>query len=110
MTDPETGHRVVLRWRDGRRETVRATGGQTVFEAAAEAGVGVPVGCRTGACGTCTGRLLGGRVWHRRPPRALKRRHLDDGYVLTCVAVPSTDCELEVGSDVQADLLVNPWR
>jgi ferredoxin len=82
----------------------------SVLEAAERAGIGLPFGCRTGACATCTGRLLDGTVVHRRPPRALKQRHRDDGYVLTCVAVPETDCTLEVGGDVHTDLVSNPWK
>jgi ferredoxin len=100
-----------LDWRGSdRRETVPVREGQTVLDAAEAAGVGLPFGCRTGACGTCTARLLDGEVVHRRPPRALKDRHLDDGYVLTCIAVPTTDVHLEVGAEIQADLVPNPWK
>lgn len=101
---------VALEWRDSRRATVDVPPGETVLDAAEAAAVALPFGCRTGACGTCTGRLLAGRVDHVRPPRALKQRHLDDGYVLTCIATPSTDCTIEVGSDVQTDLVSNPWK
>jgi ferredoxin len=76
-----------------------------VLAAAERAHVGLPFGRRTGACATCTGR-----VEHARPPRALKDRHLDDGYVLLCVAEPRADCRIEVGSDVAGDLVSNPWR
>ena len=99
---------VRLVWRDGRDATVTADR-EAVLEAAEAAGQRLPYGCRTGVCGTCTGRLFDGEIRHERPPRALKRRHLDDGYVLPCIAVPTTDCTLEVGPDVFRDLLVNPW-
>ncbi|WP_101298231.1 2Fe-2S iron-sulfur cluster-binding protein [Halegenticoccus soli] len=103
-------HRVELRWRDGRTETIAVRGDETVLDAAGREGVSLPFGCLTGACATCAGQLLAGRVEHRRPPRALKERHLADGYVLLCVAEPRTDCRLRVGSDVQAELVSNPWR
>ncbi|MDS0278809.1 2Fe-2S iron-sulfur cluster binding domain-containing protein [Halomicroarcula sp. S1AR25-4] len=103
--------RVRLVWRDADRvATVDVLAGQTVLDAAEAADVALPFGCRTGACGTCTARLLDGEVSHRRPPRALKERHLDDGYVLPCIAVPETDARLEVGAAVQADLVPNPWK
>jgi ferredoxin len=54
--------------------------------------------------------LLEGEVSHRRPPRALKERHLADGYVLPCIATPETDVRLEVGAAVQRDLVPNPWK
>lgn len=124
---------LALTWRDGREETVRATapapassgdepapasggetsraaGNETVLEAAESAGVAIPFGCRTGACGTCTGRVVEGDVSHRRPPRALKPGHLRDGYVLCCIATPETDCRIEVGAAVRDDLLANPFE
>lgn len=103
-------HAVELVWRDGRRASVRAREDETILSAAERGGLSLPFGCRTGACGTCTGQLLDGRVEHARPPRALKDRHLEDGYVLLCVAEPRSDCQVEVGVDVQKDLLSNPWK
>lgn len=103
-------YEVTMVWRDGRRETVHVPDDETVLEAAEEAGIGLPFGCRTGACATCTGRLCDGRVRHIRTPRALKDRHRADGYVLTCIATPETDCTVEVGVDVQTDLVTNPWK
>jgi ferredoxin len=101
---------VTLEWREGRREIVDVDRRQAILDAAEEADVTLPFGCRTGACATCTGLVHRGEVEHRRPPRALKERHLDAGYVLLCIAEPRTDCRIEVGSDVQADLVTNPWR
>ena len=100
---------VKLVWRDGRESTVTADA-ETVLDAAERAGLSPPYGCRTGVCATCTGRLLDGELEHDRPPRALKQRHLDEGYVLPCIAVPSDDCTVEVGSEVHRDLLANPWK
>ena len=102
---------VRLCWRDSDRTAVlQVDGDESVLEAAEAAGVGLPFGCRTGACGTCTALLLDGEVSHRRLPRALKERHLEEGYVLTCVATPETDASLEVGAAVQRDLVPNPWK
>jgi len=106
-----TTFEVRLEWRDSdRTETITVAADETILDAAEAAGVGLPFGCTTGACGTCTARLLEGKLDHRRPPRALKDRHLDAGYVLTCIATPQTDARLEVGAAVQADLVPNPWK
>lgn len=83
---------------------------ETVLAAVEREDVSLPFGCRTGACATCTGRLLAGRIEHVRPPRALKERHHEDGYVLLCIAEPRADCRIEVGVDVQKDLVSNPWK
>jgi len=103
-------YRVALAWRDGPEETLAVPPGQTILDAAEAAAIGLPFGCETGACATCTARLLDGEVEHLREPRALKERHRREGYVLTCVATPRTDCRLEVGADVAGDLVSNPWR
>jgi ferredoxin len=83
---------------------------ELLLDAAERIGVTLPFGCRTGACSTCAGKLRSGTVEHVRPPRALKERHLREGYILTCIAMPTTDCRIEVGPDVQAELVVNPWK
>lgn len=103
-------HRVRLERSDGRSETVRVAPGEPVLDAAERAGIGLPFGCRIGVCGTCTGRVLDGETRHGDPPRALKGRHLEAGYVLTCIATPETDCTVEVGTDVRTRLFENPWR
>ena len=104
-------HAVVLEWTDDDRTvTVDVAPGETITDAVAAADVSIPYGCLRGACATCTAELLEGTVEHRRPPRGLKTRHLDDGYVLACVATPTADCRLRVGAGVQDELVENPWR
>ncbi|MFD1645988.1 2Fe-2S iron-sulfur cluster-binding protein [Haloarchaeobius litoreus] len=101
---------LTLLWRDGSEEAVRASGESTVLEAAESAAIGLPFGCRTGACGTCAGRSVEGTVQYNRPPRALKTRHSEAGYLLCCIARPLTDCQIEVGADVRAEMVSNPWK
>ncbi len=103
-------HTVTLEWPDGRTADLAVGAEETVLAAAERAGLGLPFGCLTGACGTCTGQVVGGSVAHRREPRALKERHLDAGYALLCIAVPEGDCHLRVGADVQRELAPNPWK
>lgn len=101
---------LVLTWRDGSVETLCARGKETVLEAAESAGVGLPFGCRTGACVSCVGRLVEGDVSYDRPPRALKARHGGAGYVLCCIARPRTDCRIAVGAAVRNDLVPRLWE
>lgn len=101
---------ITLEWADGRCETILVAEAETILEAAESVGVSLPFGCLTGACATCVGRLVEGCVRHRRPPRALKDRQLEDGYVLLCIAEPRVDCRISVGADVQAELVRNPWK
>ena len=104
-----SSHEIVVSWSE-HETTIRAAADESILEAAERAGVALPFGCRTGACATCTGKILDGRIEHARPPRALKERHLAAGYVLLCIAEPRTDCRIAVGADVQAELVSNPWK
>ncbi|MFW5963849.1 MAG: 2Fe-2S iron-sulfur cluster-binding protein [Natronomonas sp.] len=111
MVAPETATDAVeLVWPDGRTETVRVGSGETVVDAAERAGVALPYGCLYGACGTCTAELLEGEMCHRKPPRALKPRSLEAGYVLPCIATPESDCRLRVGHGIQAEVVGTPWK
>jgi len=101
---------VTLIWRDGSEESIDVGENETVLEAAEDCGIDLPYGCQNGACGTCTARLLDGEIEHTRPPRALKDRHRVDGYVLTCIARPTTDSRLEVGAKLQAEMMRTPWK
>ncbi|PSP87966.1 ferredoxin [Halobacteriales archaeon QS_4_69_34] len=101
---------MTLCWRDGREERVDVGANETVLDGAERRGIALPFGCRTGACATCTGRLREGDLLHRRPPRALKPRHREAGYVLLCVAEPRSDCAVEVGAAVHSELVSNPWK
>ncbi|MEF8829784.1 MAG: 2Fe-2S iron-sulfur cluster-binding protein [Haloarcula sp.] len=103
-------HTVTLEWRDDREATVEVREAETVIDATERAGLGVPYGCLYGACATCTGRLLEGDLVHVDRPRGLKPSHWKDGYVLLCVAKPRSDCRIEVGAEIQADLVPNPWK
>lgn len=124
-------HDVTLEWPDADRETRTIAVGEdeTVLEAAERVDIALPFGCRTGACGTCAGRVLGcaepeptasatessgvdiGNAFSaRRRSRALKERHREDGYVLLCIATPRTDCRVAVGSSVHTELVDNPWK
>ena len=69
---------------------------ETMLSAAIRNGVGLPYGCRDGACGSCKSRLLEGRVVHgAHQTRSLTEADEAAGFVLTCCATPQTDCVLE---------------
>ena len=38
--------------------------GETILTAAIRAGVGLPYGCKNGACSSCKGKLLNGSITH----------------------------------------------
>jgi CDP-4-dehydro-6-deoxyglucose reductase len=69
---------------------------EALLAAAMRQGIGLPYGCRDGACGSCKSRLLEGRVVHRTHQlKALSPDEEAAGLILTCCAVPQTDCVVE---------------
>ena len=68
--------------RSGKTSVVRE--GQSLLEAAGEAGVAIPSACRQGQCGTCKTRLLEGDVW-MDAEQGLDAESKARGFVLTCV-------------------------
>jgi CDP-4-dehydro-6-deoxyglucose reductase len=69
---------------------------EPVLAAAIRAGVGLPYGCRDGACGSCKSRLLEGRVIHgAHQNKALSVAEEEAGLILTCCAAPQTDLVIE---------------
>jgi CDP-4-dehydro-6-deoxyglucose reductase len=70
--------------------------GETVLTAAIRAGVGLPYGCKNGACGTCKGKLLSGEVTHgAHQEKALPVAEEQNGYSLFCCAIPHSDIVVE---------------
>jgi CDP-4-dehydro-6-deoxyglucose reductase len=72
---------------------------EPILAAAIRAGVGLPYGCRDGACGSCKSKLLEGRVIHgAHQLKALSAAEEEAGLILTCCATPTTDCVVEARS------------
>ena len=70
---------------------------EAILTAAIRNGVGLPYGCKDGACGSCKCRLLEGRVIHGvHQAKALSTAEEAAGWILTCQAAPQTDVVLEV--------------
>jgi CDP-4-dehydro-6-deoxyglucose reductase len=69
---------------------------EPILQAAIRQGVGLPYGCKDGACGSCKSRLLEGRVIHgAHQHKALSVEEEEAGYTLTCCAAPQTDVVIE---------------
>jgi CDP-4-dehydro-6-deoxyglucose reductase, E3 len=70
--------------------------GEAILAAAIRQGVGMPYGCKDGACGSCKCKKLEGTVVHgTHQSKALSAEEEANGLILTCCAVPQTDVVLE---------------
>ena len=69
---------------------------EAILPAAIRQGIGMPYGCKDGACGSCKCKKLEGEVFHGpHQSKALSAEEEAAGYILTCCGVPLTDVVLE---------------
>jgi CDP-4-dehydro-6-deoxyglucose reductase len=91
---PAPGHQVRL---EPSGRSFHVAPGETVLEAALREGVGLPYGCRNGACGACKGVLRSGELeYGEYQERALHDNEKAAGKALTCCTRPLTDIVFEV--------------
>lgn len=70
---------------------------ETILDAALRAQVGLPYGCKAGACSACKCKLASGTVDHgAHQATALSLEEENKGMVLTCCAQPRSDLVLQV--------------
>lgn len=75
---------------DRKTVSVSRVANETLLESARRAGLSPPFSCEAGNCGTCMGKLVEGKATMRIND-ALDEDEVEDGYILTCQAVPDTD-------------------
>lgn len=69
---------------------------ESILSAALKAGIGLPYGCKNGACGSCKGKIVEGKVHHTSyQAKALSSQELTTGMSLFCCARPETNLTIE---------------
>ena len=73
-----------------------AQAGESLLAAGIRQGIGLPYGCKDGACGSCKCKLVSGQVQQSNFQRkALSEEEEAQGFVLTCSARAQSDITLE---------------
>ncbi|NOQ87726.1 MAG: 2Fe-2S iron-sulfur cluster binding domain-containing protein [Gammaproteobacteria bacterium] len=84
---------------------------ETILEAAIRQGVGLPYGCRNGACGKCAGEVISGKTrCDSDSLRAMAKQEFEAGKTLFCQACAASDLEIKVreivkGADIEIKIL-----
>ena len=84
---------ITLQQTDGTTEPFECDEDTTILDALEEAGLDHNYSCRAGACSSCCMKIVEGTV-NQEDQMFLDEDQMEEGFVLTCVAMPTSDLTL----------------
>jgi ferredoxin len=82
----------------GLNRTIDCGDNQSIYDAAADQDIDLPMSCRAGSCSSCAGKLISGTI-NQEDQAFLDEDQIAAGFILTCVAFPTSDCTIETHAE-----------
>jgi 3-ketosteroid 9alpha-monooxygenase subunit B len=92
--DAADGQRVTIQL-DGKQTEIVVGADETILAAARREGLEPPFACEEAYCGCCMAKVVEGEVEMRMNDGGIDQRQIDQGWVLTCQALPKGKVRIE---------------